>query len=1007
MWYPAALLLVAATAAAQWTPSRRFGVREGLAQSQVTAMVLDSTGYLWVATQAGLSRFDGRRFVTMTSVDGLPDDVVSALAADADGNVWIGTDSGALARWDRRRVTALAGAVPWRGAVSGLYVLASGSLLVGTADGLYLGAPGAWRQVVPGAVTALTDSAGGVAVVAGGALRQRERGGRQTTMLGLPGRAGPGGGGGLGGGAVGGHRPGQDRATAGRGRRGGPGPGGGHHPVAPAVQGRWAVDGGQRGLWLRDRDGRLTARVLHPSERLVTVNALLEDREGSLWVGTFGQGLFQQSPGSMTLFTTESGLPSSTVWTLAEGPDGCVWMGTEHAGVVTWCEDGWHPQARAQPGPAHAARADRGLGLRRHLLGGNPAGAVGVAAGVPAAAADPPGRPAPRLRAQPGAHPGRRPVDRHLGRPGPLGRLRTCRASRPATVSPKARCGVLPSTPAGALWLATHAGGVLRFDGKRFAAFTTREGLPHNRVWSLAVDSRDRVWAGTDAGLWVHPTTGGPDQVLAVGSGLPSLNVLFLLEDPDGFMWVGTTRGVSRVSPEGKVVRTFTAQDGFADSEAAENAVLRDRAGLLWFGMASGVTRVDPRRLLRNTVPPTLVMQAVLVNGVPWTGGALPATGLGREKPPELVLGPGTGEVRFEFAALSFLSPDQVRFRFMLEGFDPTWSAPTDDDHATYRRLPPGSYRFLLSASNNEGVWAPDPVAMALRILPAWYQTRAFRLGSGLLGLLAVAGVFGARVVAHRRRQRELEAEVAARTADLREANTRITEQNRLLEELSRTDPLTGLANRRVLGEQLPLEMALLRRELLRRAVTDLASHHGIGLLMLDIDHFKAVNDRWGHEAGDRVLQAVAAGLAGALREVDLAVRHGGEEFVVLARGVDREGLQSLAMRLGETVAALAVTVAPGEVVRPSVSIGFVPYPLGRGDHLRTGEWSRLLEAADKLLYLAKMRGRGRACGRLWRPGVPPPASEEETLEALIRYPQDDHPGLELVEMAWIPPHQP
>jgi diguanylate cyclase (GGDEF)-like protein len=996
-----ALLLVSVTAAAQWTPSRRFGVREGLAQSQVTAMVLDSTGYLWVATQAGLSRFDGRRFMTLTSVDGLPDDVVSALAADADGDVWIGTDSGALARWDRRKLTAVPGAVPWRGAVGGLYVVASGSLLVGTNDGLYLGAPGAWRQVVPGAVTAMTGSAGGVAVVAGGALLNVSGEG-SSHALGLPGGLVP----------VTVAASGSElwvgtaqgkivRLPAGAVEEG----------LDPAVDmirsllpsrdgGLWL--GGQRGLWLRGKDGRLSARVLHPSERLVTVSALLEDREGSLWVGTFGQGLFQQTPGAMTLFTTESGLPSSTVWTLAEGPDGCVWMGTEHAGVVTWCEDGWHPQPEL----------NRALPTQRVLTvawGADATFWVGTQQGL--------------LAWRQGSRP--RLLTRRDGMPhdfvrslaptpdgglwiatsGGLARWDGARMQSFTTSDglPEGPVRCLALDSGGALWLATHAGGVLRFDGTQFTAFTTREGLPHNRVWSLAVDSRDRVWAGTDAGLWVHPAVGGPDQVLAVGSGLPSLNVLFLLEDTDGFMWVGTTRGVSRVSPEGKVVRTFTAQDGFADSEAAENAVLRDRAGLLWFGMASGVTRVDPRQLLRNTVPPALVMQAVLVNGAPWAGGSLPATGLGREKPIELVLGPGTGEVRFEFAALSFLSPDQVRFRFMLEGFDPTWSAPTDDDHATYRRLPPGSYRFVLSASNNEGVWAPDPVTMALRILPAWYQTRAFRLGSGLVGLLAVAGVFGARVVAHRRRQRELEAEVAARTADLVEANARITEQNRQLEELSRTDPLTGLANRRVLGEQLPLEMALLRRELLRRDISDLASHHGIGLLMLDIDHFKAVNDRWGHEVGDRVLQAVAAGLAGALREVDLAVRYGGEEFVVLARGVDREGLQKLARRLGETVAALAVAVAPDGVVSPSVSIGFVPYPLGRSDHLRTGEWSRLLEAADKLLYVAKMRGRGQACGRLWRPGVLSPASEEETLEALIRYPQDDHPGLELVEMSWAP----
>ncbi|MGV8038528.1 MAG: diguanylate cyclase [Thermoanaerobaculaceae bacterium] len=146
-------------------------------------------------------------------------------------------------------------------------------------------------------------------------------------------------------------------------------------------------------------------------------------------------------------------------------------------------------------------------------------------------------------------------------------------------------------------------------------------------------------------------------------------------------------------------------------------------------------------------------------------------------------------------------------------------------------------------------------------------------------------------------------------------------------------------------------------------------------------------------------MRAVAAALAGALREVDLVVRWGGEEFVVLARGVDRDGIESLARRLGEAVGAVAVEVVPGELVRPSLSIGFVPYPLGLGEHLPTGEWSRIVDAADRLLYLAKLHGRGRATGRVWVSDASPPASEAEVLDAILRRPEDSHPGLDLVEL--------
>ncbi len=990
-----ALVLSAASAAAQWSPSRRFGVREGLAQSQVTAVATDAAGFLWVATQGGLSRFDGRRFLTFTTVSGLPDDVVTALAADADGGLWVGTDSGALARWDRVRLAAVAGPHPWRGAVTGLAVLPSGTLAVGSGEGLFLGAPGAWRRVTGGAVSSLVSGAGGVAVLADGGL-QTVSGDGVVTRLELPAGLSP-------------------QAMAGSGdelwvatdrgsvvrlpsRRVEPG----LDPALDAVRtllpdhsgGLWL--GGVRSLWHRGRDGRVTPRVLHPSERLVTISALLEDREGSLWVGTWGQGLFQQTPGAMTLFTTESGLPSSTVWTLVEGPDGCMWMGTEHAGVAVWCEDGWRPQAalnRALPVQRVLTMA---WGTDGVLWVGTHQGLVAWRDGAARLLTTRDGLPHDFIRSLLPLPGGVVWVATSGGLARWDGRAMAAWGPRDGLPDGPVRC--LAADSSGTLWLATHAGGVVRFDGTTFAAFTTREGVPHNRVWSVAVDSKDRVWAGTDAGLWVYPAGGGVARVLGVGSGLPSLNVLFLLEDGDGFMWVGTTRGVSRVTPEGRVVRTFTAQDGFADSEAAENAALRDRNGALWFGMATGVTRVDPGVLQHNTVPPLVALQAVLVNGVA-RPESMPATGLRRDDSREVVADPDTTELRFEFAALSFLSPDQVRFRFMLEGFDPTWSAATDDAHATYRRLPPGRYRFLVSASNNEGVWATSPLALGVRILPAWYQTAAFRLGSlGLLLASAGAAVAG-RVLAQRRRRRELEAEVRQRTAELEEANARITEQNRLLEELSRTDPLTGLANRRVLAEQLPLEMALLRRELIRERVADLAVLHGLGVLMLDLDHLLLFNDRWGHDAGDRVLQAVAAALAGALREVDLVVRWGGEEFVVLARGVDRSGIESLVRRLGEAVGAVAVEAAPGEVVRPSLSAGFVPYPLGLGEHLPTGDWSRVVDAADRLLFLAKLHGRGRAIGRVWAPAAPPPASEVEVLDAILRRPEGPCPGLDLVEL--------
>lgn len=997
----AVLAVDVAPCAAQWTPCRQFTVREGLAQSQVTGLALDAAGYLWVATQGGVSRFEGRRFVTFTTVDGLPDDVVSAIAAAPDGSVWIGTDSGALARWDGHGFSRWNGETPWRSAVAALAVLPAGDPLVGTEDGLFVLHSGRARRLVPGRVSSLAAAGREVlAIVAGAVARVAADG--SVTAVALPrGHAAV---------AIAAGVDGSWAATD-RGAIVDVGSGrvlSGLDPATDTVRallpdgegGVWV--GGNRALWGRAESGRVESVLLYPSEPVVAVSALLRDREGSLWVGTWGQGLFQRPPGPTTLFTTESGLPSSTVWTFAEDRRGCVWMGTENAGVVAWCEDGWHRHEelnRLLPNPRVLALAwtpddtlwigcEQGLARWR---AGRSFELYRRANGLP--------HDFIRALVPHGEH------ELWIATSGGLAYWDGSgfRKWLPGNGLPAGPVRSLAVDGSGVLWLATHSGGVVRFDGTTFTSFTTANGLPNDRVWSIAVDGRDRVWAGTDAGVWVHPIAGGRDTVVGLADGLPSLNVLLLQEDAEGFMWVGTTRGFCRVDGEGHVVRTFTARDGFSDSEAAENAVLRQRSGLLWFGASSGVTRVDTRRLQRNPVPPPLAIRSVLVNGTPLAGAG--AAGGTSTRAEELILGPDTTELRFELAALSFMSPDQVRFRFMLEGFDPTWSAPTDEDHATYRRLPPGRYRFLVTASNNEGVWASAPAGLSVRILPAWYQTRTFRFGSGAAVLLGALGWVGARISAQRRRRQELEAEVALRTRELRDANARILAQNRALDELSRTDPLTGLANRRVLGEQLPLEMALVRREVRREDVRELAGYHGVGLLMLDLDHFKRINDRWGHEAGDRVLKAFADSLRAMLREVDLPVRVGGEEFVVLARGVDRTGLAGLVQRVEEAVAATAVEVTGGKLACATVSVGFFSYPLGLSEPLGAEEWPRLVELADRLLYLAKQRGRTRACGLMWRPGAEPELGEAAMLDHLLQVPLADHAGLELIEIPLTASH--
>lgn len=182
-----------------------------------------------------------------------------------------------------------------------------------------------------------------------------------------------------------------------------------------------------------------------------------------------------------------------------------------------------------------------------------------------------------------------------------------------------------------------------------------------------------------------------------------------------------------------------------------------------------------------------------------------------------------------------------------------------------------------------------------------------------------------------------LERKVAERTEELEQANFR-------LELLSTTDPLTGLANRRQLTEALEREWHRARRE-----------GSPLAVAMIDIDHFKRYNDRYGHPAGDECLRRVASALSAQTRRNDLIVRYGGEEFAVVMPDTDSHGARRLAER---AVAAIAALQIPHEVA----DLGIVTVSIGIADVMpaQTGSAYHLVERADALLYQAKRNGRNR-----------------------------------------------
>ncbi len=289
---------------------------------------------------------------------------------------------------------------------------------------------------------------------------------------------------------------------------------------------------------------------------------------------------------------------------------------------------------------------------------------------------------------------------------------------------------------------------------------------------------------------------------------------------------------------------------------------------------------------------------------------------------------------------MHYSDPARNAYAYQLKGFDRDW-VYTDATRrsATYTNLDPGTYTFSVKAANNQGLWNEAATTMVIDVLPPWYKTWWFRLAMLLLGVSLLTAAYRARIQHLTRRQVQLEAMVAARTHELEDSNAKLA-------ELSSTDGLTGINNRRGFDAALESEW--------RRAARN---GYTLALAMLDVDHFKAYNDHYGHQAGDTCLRTVADLIAAhGRRTSDLVARYGGEEFALLAPATDAEQAMAIARGICDELARLALPHAKSPHGVITISIGVAT---AMPDEAFSA--STLIEKADRALYRAKQDGRNRA----------------------------------------------
>lgn len=969
----AALLLVAAPAAMAQAQEQKaldayarevWTTRDGLPHNQVNSIAQTPEGYLWFATWEGVVRYNGQEFrsfgrnnvpalqdsgiravsvgptgslvvstsrggvsvlrgeewTTYTTKEGLAQDETFAAIEDRNGRIWVASESRGVTRLDPE-----------------------GATLFNTGNGLGSDVGYAIVEDGSGAIWAATGL--GVARIEGDRVQNF------SIDAGLPA------------GAV--------------------------FSLALAPDGQLYV-GTEEGLY-KGRGGRF--EPVGAGFPAVAVASLQVDQQGSLWIGTVSRGLFRLGDRGLEHFDVSDGLPNNRVASLFADREGSVWVGT-NAGLMRFADT---PFVTID---SHQGLADDYVRALLQTREGDIL--IGTSRGMDRWR-DEQVTNSPELSAHSVLSIAQDQAgDIWMGtystgllrwRDGVLLEQMTAGDGLPAN-----QVRAVHESRDGTLWIGTSRGLLRRKDGTSLV-LGEKDGLPREFVLSLFEASDDSLWVGTSNGA--GRIRG--DEITAVDlSAMDGAQDVFgMHEDPDGTLWFATDRGLVRRLRSGELsivggrqglpvdavfqvvvdsygnfwlssnagvvyirrddmeavangtgerldYQQFAEADGMGSAQCnggAGPAALRATDGSIWVATAKGVAVVQPDQLPRyQLAPPPVVIEGLRVDDA-----STSATG-------SLVLPPGTRKLELDYVSLSYRTPEQIRYRYRLEGFDNGWVERNTRRNAQYTNLPPGQYRFQVSAAQRGSGWSPETASVNFEIQPRFYQRAWFLPVAGSLLALFLYSLYRARVNQLKAREAQLSRIVDDRTRALSEKNGElelknetIRKQSEVFELLSRTDALTGLPNRRSMDEGLA-----------RAYQEAVAADQPLSFGLLDIDHFKRINDGYSHDVGDEALRRVARAMLKQVAKHPIdgwtaeqrVARWGGEEFALLFPGAGVDQAAMVAEQLRAAIEAIDCSdFAAG--LKITASIGLCE---------RTGlsHHERLVTHADERLYEAKRAGRNR-----------------------------------------------
>lgn len=705
--------------------------------NRISAICEDHLGNIWAATTGGLLCYRAGEFVNYTTKENLPSNAIYSIYEDKQYNLWIGTNQGLVCYKEGKITTYTNKNGLSDNLITRILESHDGKLWIGTNNGLSQFSGGNFlsyklgENVADNFINTLREDKNGLLWIGtNGGLKSFQNG--NVTFY----------------------------------------------------KEEYGLSGDSVSSILEDQDGNIwfggygIGLVVYRQGKFITFSAeqgfsdniirsLCEDSEGSLWIGT-NSGLSRLRDGNLSNYTSKHGLLSDNARSVWEAKDGSIWIGTDGGGI-----------ARLFEGKFTNYTVNNGL-IRNF---------------VRSVYEDSKG-------------------NLWIGTTKGLSQF----TNNQFTSYPINDIFSIYEDKEKNLWIGTYGYGIYRLTGDKFTNYTKQDGLSSNIVRSFYQDSKGNLWLGTEGGglgcfkdgkftnytkkdglagdsvlaiyidkedyLWISTENGinrfknGQFVLYNTQSGLFDDLAFQILEDNSENFWVSCNKGIYQVSRKdlmnyalGTIKEipcvSYTKAEGMGTNQCNGNsqpAGCKSRDGKLWFPTVKGVVSIDPSSKKINKQIPNVVIEKLIVNEKPFYKD-------------NISLEPDIKTLEFNYAGLSFIFPEKVKFKYKLEGFDTKWSEEVTRRFITYNNLPPGDYTFKVKACNNDGIWNEAGASYHFTITPHWWQT----YWANFLEALALVGIIFAAIRLREQRllQRNLvlEAKVLVRTKELDQKNEELAEK--------------------------------------------------------------------------------------------------------------------------------------------------------------------------------------------------------------------------------------